>query len=87
MLKTANIVRIHKGGSRGETANYGHVALTSHLIKLFEKIIKKYIVAYMKENQLFNPTQHGFRAGRSCLSQLIAHYDHILPNFWNMDKM
>ena len=49
----------------------------SHLIKLFEKILKKHIVAYMEENNLFNPGQHGFRLGRSCLSQLIAHYDHI----------
>ena len=31
----------------------------------------------MEENNLFNPGQHGFRLGRSCLSQLIAHYDHI----------
>ena len=35
------------------------------------------MVAYMEENELFNPGQHGFRQGRSCLSQLIAHYDHI----------
>ena len=80
LLKTANIVPIHKGGSRGETANYRPVALTSHLIKMFEKIIRKYIVAYMEENNLFNPSQHGFRSGRSCLSQLIAHYDRISQN-------
>ena len=34
-------------------------------------------MAYMEENNLFNPGQHGFRLGRSCLSQLVAHYDHI----------
>ena len=77
LLKTANIVPIHKGKSRGDPANYRPVALTSHLIKLFEKILKKHMVAYMEENNLFNPGQHGFRLGRSCLSQLIAHYDHI----------
>lgn len=77
LLKTANIVPIHKGGSRGEPANYRPIALTSHLIKLFEKIIRKHIVAYMEEKELFNPSQHGFRSGRSCLSQLIAHFDRI----------
>ena len=77
LLKTANIVPIHKGKSRGDPANYRPVALTSHLIKLFEKILKKHIVAYMEENNIFNPGQHGFRLGRACLSQLIAHYDHI----------
>ena len=32
----------------------------------------------METNNLFNAGQHGFRAGRSCLSQLIAHFDKIL---------
>ena len=27
---------------------------------------------------MFNPLQHGFRLGHSCLSHLITHYDHIL---------
>ena len=77
LLKTANVVPIHKGGGRGLPANYRPVALTSHLIKIFEKVLRKYLVAYMEENNLFNPGQHGFRNGRSCLSQLIAHFDHI----------
>ena len=76
-LKTANIVPVHKGGNRGEPANYRPIALTSHLIKLFEKVVRKHIVAYMEENNFFNPSQHGFRSGRSCLSQLIAHHDRI----------
>ena len=60
VLKRANIVPIHKGGSRGEPANYRPVALTSHIIKLFERVLRKHIVAYMEENALFNPGQHGF---------------------------
>ena len=73
LLKTANIIPIHKGKSQAVPANYRPVALTSHLIKLFEKVLRKHIVSYMEENELFNPGQHGFRLGRSCLSQLIAH--------------
>ena len=76
-LKTANVVPIHKGGSCGTPANYRPVALTSHLIKIFERVLRKYIVAWMDENNLFNPTQHGFHQGRSCLSQLMAHFDNI----------
>ena len=36
------------------------------------------LVIYLDQNNLFNTTQHGFRKGRSCLSQLLAHYDEIL---------
>ena len=76
--KQSNIVPIHKGDSTAIPANYRQVALTSHLVKIFEKILRKKIVHHLEVNQLLNETQHGFRAGRSCLSQLIAHYDKIL---------
>ena len=32
----------------------------------------------MDKYQLFNNNQHGSRKGRSCLSQLLNHYDKIL---------
>ena len=77
-MKMANIIPIHKGSSRGVAANYRPVALTSPLIKLFEKVLRNRMIRYMEEHDLFNPGQHGFRLGRSCLSQLVAHYDNIL---------
>ena len=39
----------------------------------------------MDENELFNKSQHGFRAGRSCLSQLLNHVCSILENGANVD--
>ena len=80
ILKTANIIPIHKGkgSSRIQAKNYRPIALTSHLTKVFEKVMRKYIVKFMDRHNLFNPSQHGFRSGRSCLSQLISHYEHIL---------
>ena len=33
---------------------------------------------YLEDNNLFNSTQHGFRRGRSCLSQLLAHFEKVL---------
>ena len=32
----------------------------------------------MNDHNLFNENQHGFRTGRSCLSQLLEHFDTIL---------
>ena len=78
LMKRANIIPVHKGSSLGLPKNYCPIALTSHLIKVFEKIIRTAIVSYMERNNLFNPSQHGFRHGHSCLSQLIAHYDQVL---------
>ena len=39
--------------------------------------MRKQIVSFMEEHNLFNSGQHGFRSGRSCLSQLIDHFDTI----------
>ena len=79
-LKSGIITPIHKGGSRGEPANYRPVVLTSFITKIFEKIVRSKIVEYMERKQLFNEGQHGFRKGRSCLSQLLTHYEHVLDH-------
>jgi len=75
--KSANIIPIHKGGSKAIPKNYRPIALTSHLIKIFEKVIRNTLVSYLEKYDLLNTTQHGFRIGRSCLSQLLEHFDKI----------
>jgi hypothetical protein len=77
-LKNANIAPIFKGGDRSEAKNYRPVALTSHLIKIFERVIRDRINNFLEATGKFNKQQHGFRTGRSCLSQLIEHYDNII---------
>ena len=77
VCKSATIMPIHKGKSRAILNNYRPVALTSRLIKVFEKVVRKSIVQFMKDNNLFNNSQHGFLGGRSCLSQLLIHFDRI----------
>ena len=78
IFKESYIIPIYKGGDQGEAQNYRPVSLTSHIMKTFEKIVRKNIVDFLEENHLFNDSQHGFRQGRSCLSQLLEHFDTIL---------
>ena len=77
-LKEAHIIPMHKGEHQGVAANYRPIALTSHLIKIFEKVIRNKLVDFLRENNLLNCSQHGFTAGRSCLSQLLDHHNKIL---------
>ena len=77
-LKQSMIAPHHKGNSKADAVNYRPIALTSHIIKIFEKVIRTHLVAHLEHNNLFNPNQHGFRAGRSCLSQLLDHFDNLL---------
>ena len=39
-MKVAHIIPVHKGGHQGVPSNYRPIALTSQLIKVFEKVIR-----------------------------------------------
>ena len=52
----------------------------SHVIKIFERVIRKYLVEHLESHNLISSKQHGFRKGRSCLTQLISHIDNIIQN-------
>ena len=74
------ITPIHKGGSKFPPVNYRPVSLTSHLIKIFERVIQKKLVEYLEQHNLISSSQHGFRRGHSCLSELLDHYNELIDN-------
>ena len=71
---------LHKGGSRADPAQFRPVALTSHLIKTFERVMRRKLVKHLEGNGTFPDGQHGSRAQRSTLSQLLAHWDSVLDD-------
>ena len=79
-LKLGVVVPIFKGGERHLARNYRPVCLTSHIIKVFEKVVVNALVKFMENQSLFNRNQHGFRKGRSCLSQLLEQHAEILDS-------
>ena len=58
--------------------SYRPISLTSHLIKIFEKIVREAIVNHLINNNLLPSNQHGFIQGRSTTSQLINQTESIL---------
>ena len=72
------ICPIHKGGSKSAPKNYRPVALTRHLIKVFKRVLRKALVRHIDKNNLLPTGQHGSRALRSTLTQLLSHWDTIL---------
>ena len=77
-LKDAYITPIWKGGSRLDPANYRPVALTPHLSKIMERVIRCHLVDYLESSGQMDPSQHGARGGRSTLSQLLEQYSKVL---------
>ena len=50
IFKMAYISPIHKGGSKQDPERYRPVSLTSHIAKVFERVIKKKIEKFLVEN-------------------------------------
>ena len=73
IFKLAYITPIHKD-SKLEPANYRPIGLTSHIMKIFKRGLKSYIVKYLEKNNLLKENQHGFISGRSTQTQLLQHY-------------
>ena len=73
--KTATVVGLHKEGSVHLPDNYRPVSLTCILCKMFEKIIRKYILEYISDKIVKN--QHGFVSRKSTLSNVLETIDTI----------
>jgi hypothetical protein len=69
---------VHKGGTRGVAKNYRPVALTSHIVKVFERVVRKSLVSHLENNGFLPNGQHGFRSMRSTLTQLLSFWDSML---------
>ena len=78
-FKNQIIAPIYKKYSKLDPANYRSISLTSHVIKIFERVMHK----NLEDNNLLSNKQHGFHKGRSFLTQLLKHYDKILNNYLN----
>ena len=70
--KDAIVVPIFKKGQRKDPGNYRPVSLTSICGKLMERLIRRSVLHHFNVNRLLTCHQHGFRCGRSCVTQLLT---------------
>jgi len=75
--KAAYITPVYKKDAKSNVSNYRPISLTCQLCKTFEAIVRDAIVNHLEEHSLVNDTQHGFRKGGSCLSNLLQFLDRV----------
>ena len=73
----------YKKGDRARAVNYRPISLTSHVIKIYERVLRKTMVNFIEDNNILCDNQHGFRSGRSCLTQMLSHFDDIMLGLLN----
>ena len=81
IYKSQVIIPIHKKGPKTKVQNFRPISLTPHIIKIFERILRKKLNTHFEVNILINSNQHGFRDKLSCSTQLLTHTNNILSNF------
>ena len=77
-LLLVQVCPVHKGGSKADPAQYRPVALTSHIVKVFERVLRRALVVHLEQTDKLPENQHGFREQRSTLTQLMVHWDQVL---------
>ena len=70
--KSANVSLIFKKGDRFKASNYRPVSLTSLCCNLQEHIITSNVLSHLERHKILTDCQHGFRARRSCETQLLT---------------
>ncbi len=79
--KTADVISLHKKGSKKLALNYRPVSLTCILCKVYEQFIRKHLLTFVEEKIIVN--QHGFVSKKSCFSNLLETVDTIIDMLEN----
>ena len=81
--KVARVIPIYKKGSKELPTNYRPVSLTCITCKLLEHVVSSEIHDHLNTYNILHDSQHGFRSGRSCDSQLVHTINDLASNLDN----
>jgi ribonuclease HI len=85
--KTATVIPLLKSGKPPHEANsYRPIALTSHLGKVLETVIKTRLSWFLERYKLLSVTQSGFRKKRCTIDQLIKLENEVKEGFVKKKK-
>ena len=83
----AQVTPIFKKGDKSSAANYWPISLTCILCKMLEHIMASHMVKHLNKHDLLYDLQHGFRAKRSCETQLTMLFEHLLGTQVQANKL
>ena len=72
------MIPIFKSGNRNTATNYRPVSLTSQICKVFQVIVRDQVAEFLEDNKRIRNSQHGFRKGSSCLTNILLFLDKVI---------
>lgn len=78
LWKKAIVVPVHKQGKpKTELSSYRPIALTSHLCKVYERLVLYRLEFFLEKFNIIPKCQAGFRRGRSCIEHVVRLVEHV----------
>ena len=87
LMKIAHITPLFKGGSKSDPTNHRPVSVTSNVAKVWEKIKRRKILAFLQQHDLLPKKQHGFLEHFNTTTQLLEHFDQVLEALESHDTV
>ena len=75
--KLGTITPLHKSDERDSAENYRPISLTSQVVKLLEKLIRKNVMDHLLSIGALSDEQHGFREKKSCMTNVLEALEFI----------
>ena len=76
-FKLAKVLPIYKSKTKSDPSNYRPISLLNCFNKIFEKLINKQLVTFIKKNEILYKYQYAFREGYSQALALLEMTDNI----------
>ena len=94
MFRTTRVKMLHKKSEKSNMVNYRPLSMSTHIGKLWERVVNSAIIDHLEANDLLSHRQHGFRRNRGTATNLSQLWEQIidmvekegaLVELWNFD--
>ena len=94
LFKISRVKMLFKKGEKSEMMNYRPLAMSSHLGKIWERVINSHLVDHLENTQQLSDRQYGFRRTRGTTENLIRLQEYMVDRLekeksqlevWNFD--
>ena len=70
IMKIAKVIPVYKAKEQDLFSNYRPISLLPAISKILERVVYKRVYNFLKLNDIFYPSQYGFRSNHSTIDAL-----------------